>query len=527
MTQDISHYWHAAVHAFNEKKIDAAMSHLQNLLKLDPQHPQASLMAAQIFMQNNQPQQARQYFDIAKKLPSTREKALIGLVTLAERTFEIFEKKTLLIELTSIASENYSYHFYLGLAALTCGDIELAERSLRKCIKANYYTPGLYLNLGHIYKAKGNTPEAAKFYHQHINVQKAHPSAGFWSLADLKNYSFTTEDHVAIQQALDNTKLSPGELALMQFSQAKYLEQTENYTEALSYYQRANNNIATLRPFKKAAFGKLINDLLRYSPTHQLGAATKDTALTPIFIVGMPRSGTTLTEQILASHTQVKPTDELPFIERYAIDIQRSTDYSSAMMTMSNHARNAIRQHYFKQARQYFKSEQGYFIDKNPNNFLHIGLIKLLFPEAKIINLLRNVADNSMAVFKQFFAQGHDYSYSVDSIIEYWQSYIRLMQHWDSCYPGQIMHLKYEHLVSDAEPQIRNLLQFIGLPFEEDCLHFYKSERVVLTPSSSQVRKPMNKKAIGQAKKYQPYMPQAFEQFNKLEQLVMASLTPF
>ena len=526
MTQDISHYWHAAVHAFNEKQFNTALSHLQNLLKLAPLHPQASLMAAQIFMQNNQPLQARQYFELARQLPIAKEKALIGLVTLAERTYDIFEQKTLLLELTSITSNNYLYHFHLGLAALACGDIELAEKSLLECIKANYYTPGLYLNLGHIYKAKGDTPQAAKFYHQHINVQKAHPSAGFWSLADLKNYSFTAEDHAAMQQMLNEANLSQGEQALMQFSQAKYLEQTEKYAEALSYYQQANNNIAALRPFKKAAFNNIINNLLRYNPTHNCEAAPQDDSLIPIFIVGMPRSGTTLTEQILSSHSQVEPTDELPFIERYAIDIQSSTDYGSAMNTMSEQTRTAIRQHYFKQASQYFSAKQGYFIDKNPNNFLHIGLIKLVFPEAKIINLLRNVADNSMAVFKQFFAQGHDYSYGIDSIIDYWQSYIRLMQHWDNCYPGQIMHLKYEHLVSEPEPQIRNLLDFIGLPFEEDCLHFYKSERVVLTPSSSQVRKPMNKKAIGQAKKYQPFLPQAFEQFTKLEQLVLDSFAP-
>jgi tetratricopeptide (TPR) repeat protein len=524
MDQEINRHWLGAVRLFNEKQFISAMMYIRKVLKKKPDHAEAALMAGNILLANKNLNNARHYFLLAKMHASTKENALLGLVALSELSLNQFEQKAFLTELTVMSPQNNLYRYHLGITALAAGDIDLAESALLECDHRHFYTHGLYLNLGHVYKAKGDTESAARLYHKYINAEKKQPAAGFWSLADLKNYTFTVDDVNKINLIINESMQSEAELSLMRFSKAKYLEQIKEFSEAAQYYQQANAVMSNLRPFKKAAFNNLIDDLIRFRPSSSRCVTDSDNPLTPIFIVGMPRSGTTLTEQILASHSQVEPTDELPYIERYAIDIQNNISYSTALTQMSEHTKAAIRKDYLNKAKRYFSSTTGYFIDKNPNNFLHIALIKLIFPEAKIVNLLRNVADNSLAVYKQFFSRGHDYSYSMTSILEYWQAYIKLMRHWDSCYPQQIYHLKFENLVSAPEIETKKLLQFIEVPFEEACLYFYKSKRAVLTPSSSQVRKPMNKKAIGQASHYEQYMPETFTQFAQLEQLVMQHL---
>lgn len=524
MDQKTKQHWLEAVRLFNIKQFNNAMTHVQKVLKNNPDHAEAALMAGNILLTNNNLNNARHYFLMAKINASTRENALLGLLAIAELLLDPFEQKAFLTELTVLSPQNSNYRYHLGITALATGDIDLAESALLECDHRQFYTHGLYLNLGHVYKAKGDSESAARFYHKYINAEKKKPAAGFWSLADLKNYQFTADDINKINLIINENRQSEAENSLMRFSKAKYLEQINEFSNATQHYHQANTIMSNLRPFKKIAFNNLIDDLISFRPNFSSDVIYSDKQLTPIFIVGMPRSGTTLTEQILSSHSQVEPTDELPYIERYAINIQNNIRYSTALTQISEHTKTAIRNHYLNKVKHYFSSTTGYFIDKNPNNFLHIALIKLIFPEAKIVNLLRNVADNSLAVYKQFFSRGHDYSYSMTSILEYWQAYIKLMRHWDSCYPQQIYHLKYENLVSAPEIEIKKLLQFIEIPFEEDCLYFYKSKRAVLTPSSSQVRKPMNKKAIGQASHYKQYMPENFAQFEKLEQLVMEHL---
>ncbi|WP_220775054.1 sulfotransferase family protein, partial [Shewanella glacialipiscicola] len=236
----------------------------------------------------------------------------------------------------------------------------------------------------------------------------------------------------------------------------------------------------------------------------------------PIFIVGMPRSGTTLVEQILACHSLIGATDELPYIERIALTLEQTGGYAKQLAHLSQEKINQYQQEYLQQSAQYFSTVPNYVIDKNPNNFLHIGLIKTLFPQAKIINVIRHTTDNALSVFKQYFSFGHDYSYSLENIKVYWENYLTLMEHWDSQFPQDIYHLSFEKLVIQPDDEIPKLLSYCGVDFETACLHFYQSTRPVLTPSASQVRQPMNTKAIGQCEKYQAFMGQDYVDFEQI-----------
>jgi hypothetical protein len=244
----------------------------------------------------------------------------------------------------------------------------------------------------------------------------------------------------------------------------------------------------------------------------------------PIFIVGMPRSGTTLVEQILASHSTVAATDELQYIERIGLELEKSGGYVNQLNVMTDEQRHSFSESYLNQVQQYFDEYQAIVIDKNPNNFLHIGLIKTLFPNAKIINVIRNPLDNGLSVFKQYFSRGHEYSYSLDNIISYWQGYLSLMRHWTKLYGQDIYHLSYEGLTQNPEEEIRELLDYCDLAFEAECLSFYKSDRVVLTPSVSQVKQPINKRSVNSWKKYEQSITALLPRFNKIIEQAKALL---
>jgi len=266
----------------------------------------------------------------------------------------------------------------------------------------------------------------------------------------------------------------------------------------------ANLILAQHRPFMGEQYALLVQALSKTA--RNLVAAPEKQGPTPIFVLGMPRSGSTLVEQILSSHSRVEATDELPYLERFGLELEQSGGYAKALTTLSTEQKQSYANQYFKQVAPYRQRDLDYFIDKNPSNFLHIGLIKNLFPEAKIINVIRDPLDNTMAVFKQYFSRGNEYSYSLAGIVFYWQGYLTLMKHWEQLYPGEVMHLDYEALVNHPEEKITEILEYCGLAVEPECFRFYESDRPVLTPSASQVRSPISNRSVGSGKKYEQYI---------------------
>ena len=429
------------------------------------------------------------------------ENELLG----SETAEEHFSSISILEKMLESEPGNHDYRFKLGLKCLKVGRVERAESLFRSCAESGFDNHKLQLNLGHALKALGRSEEAVACYKQLIDGDNdAHAAVAYWSLANMKDYRFSDEEIVFLRGRVQITDAKPGYRGLMLFALAFAREQQSSYHQAFMAMSEANLILASHRPFLGEQYGLLVKALLK--TVRNPDAPAQRQGPTPVFVLGMPRSGTTLVEQILASHSNVEPTDELPYLERIALELEQEGGYAKALSTMSAERQQSYADRYLRQVAPYRQRNLDYFIDKNPSNFLHIGLIKLLFPDAKIINVIRDPLDNAIGVFKQYFNRGNEYSYSMDGIVFYWQGYLTLMRHWEQLYPGEISHLGYEALANHPEEKITEILEYCGLPVETGCFNFHESDRPVLTPTASQVRNPISNRSVGSGKKYQEFI---------------------
>lgn len=353
---------------------------------------------------------------------------------------------------------------------------------------------------GHALKIIGRREESEEAYRACIR-NTPNNGAGWWGLADLKNYSFSESDFDEMQAILDDDTLDAEQRCQAGFALAKGYENHGDRETAFTYYERANG-LRVNTTFDPARHTEQFSRLkARYSGETLAVQASFDPSVTPIFILGMPRAGSTLIEQILASHSEVEGTMELmtlPFIER-RIRIEEGRkhklDYPDCVNRLTADDCSKYGQAYLDETKV-FRSGKSYFIDKLPPNFERVGLIHKILPHAIIIDARRHPIDCCYSAYKQHFASGHDYSYQQDHLGAYYNAYLDLMDHWDTELPGKVIRVQYEDMVEDTEGQVRKLLDAMGLTFEESCLKFFENKRAVRTASSEQVRQPINKKGL-------------------------------
>jgi tetratricopeptide (TPR) repeat protein len=366
------------------------------------------------------------------------------------------------------------------------------------------------LSRGHVLKTLGRRAEAEAAYQHCLELQPDFGEA-YYSFADLKSYVFSDTEVAAMQGLLADAKTSPKSQVQIHFALGRAREQRKQYSDAFAHYAAGNSAKRRSAPFDAAAFeDKCRRVAATFSAEFfnaRLGSGLADAA--PIFIVGLPRSGSTLVEQVLASHSQVEGTMELPHVLRYVRELDHrggaSDAYPESVGELSPEQLLALGQRFLSETRIY-RSGRARFIDKMPNNFSHIGLIHLMLPQATIIDVRRNPMDACFSAFKQHFAQGQSFSYDLEDLGRYYRNYVELMDHWDAVLPGKVFRLAYEDLVRDTEAQVRKLLGFCGLNFETVCLKFYESRRSVRTASSEQVRQPMYDSSVGLWRHFEPYL---------------------
>jgi predicted Zn-dependent protease len=368
------------------------------------------------------------------------------------------------------------------------------------------------MSYGHTLKTVGRLEESIAAYRKCISLS---PEVGeaYWSLANLKFFNFSDEDISNMREQVTAEGGDADDQAHLAFALGKALEDRGEYDQSFEFYRRGNaiRRIEHRHNFK-------INVLEAVRQVRTLDKAFFEqrkgwgcTAPDPIFVVGLPRAGSTLLEQILASHSQVEGTSELQdiiAISRRLAEKSRqhpSGKYPEILAEMSNDQIRELGESYLETTRIQ-RSETPFFIDKMPNNFRHIGLIHLILPNAKIIDARRHPMGGCFSGYKQLFANGQTFTYSLEDIGKYYRDYVRLMDHWDAVLPGRVHRVQYEEMVGDTENQIRALLEYCGLDFEEQCLKFYETERAVRTPSSEQVRKPIYKGALEQWRNYEPHL---------------------
>jgi tetratricopeptide (TPR) repeat protein len=355
---------------------------------------------------------------------------------------------------------------------------------------------GALAGRGHTLKTVGRQEEAIEAYRACI---RAHPWHGesWWSLANLKTFRFSDDDVAEMEAQIADERLGDEQRANFLFALGKACEDKGEYARAFDYYSQGNENRRARENYDPVhtadTHDALIEIFTREFVESRAGSGDPDDA--PIFIVGLPRSGSTLIEQILASHPDVEGTHELPDLGRVARATgARRTDrqkYPAVIPSLTPEDLAGLGADYIERTRRHRHAGTPRFTDKMPNNFAHVGLLSLILPNAKIINAKRHPLDSCFGSFKQLFARGQPFTYDLFELGEFYFEYDRLMKHWHEVLPGKVLDVQYEEVVDDLETQVRRMLDFCGLPWDDACLRYYESDRAVKTASSEQVRKPI------------------------------------
>jgi tetratricopeptide (TPR) repeat protein len=393
------------------------------------------------------------------------------------------------------------YALYMHASMLSLGNqSEAALLFYRRAIQAREHHPAAWVGMGHLLKTLGRTDEGIEAYHKAIGQM---PDFGevYWSLANLKTYRFSDEQVRDMELRLDNPELQEDDRVHFLFTLGKSWEDRQDWQRAFEYYDQAcetQRMRISWDPVEAAVINDRICEVFSSDFLRERQGLGCHSATTPIFIVGLPRSGSTLVEQILASHSQVEGTAELPDIAKLTASISRrfgDLNYPEAVVRLLPDDWRQLGETYLERT-QRFREGKPYFTDKMPNNFPSIGFIASILPNARIIDARRHPLDSCFGSLKQHFAHGQTWSYDLQEIGEYYLEYRRLMRHWAEVLPGKVLELRYEDMVSDQEQQTRRLLEFCGLPWEDQCLRFYETDRAVRTASSEQVRQPIYSSSI-------------------------------
>jgi tetratricopeptide (TPR) repeat protein len=408
-----------------------------------------------------------------------------------------------------------SYYLSLSAAARAgLGEYETAIALYRELLAATPEAADLRVSLGHALQAVGRRKEAAESYQA---AAAARPSFGdaWWSLANLKTYRFSQREIAQMRAEEASPRTNPVDRCHLCFALGKALEDRSEYAESWQFYECGNalkRAASRYDPQTAETNTRLQMEVCTaefFAARAGAGAPHPD----PIFIVGLPRSGSTLIEQILASHSLVEGTQELSEIPRIVLETggyraahgSKQSSYPFVLADLALEDFRRLGERYIADTRGY-RGQRPFFIDKMPNNFRHIGLIHLMLPNAKIVDVRREPMACCFSNLKQLFAGGQEFSYSIEDIARYYRSYLDLMRHWHAALPGRLLRVFYEDVVEDLAGNVRRILEFCGLEFEPGCAEFYKTERSVRTASSEQVRQPIFRDGLLQWRKYEPWL---------------------
>ena len=404
---------------------------------------------------------------------------------------------------------------YRTLQALICVGLGRHERAIalyRGLLTGAPQPADVHLSIGHALKTLGRSVEAIVEYRAAAAARAGFGDA-YWSLANLKTYRFT-EEELQQMRAVEAEQTTPvADRYHLRFALGKAFEDRQQYARSCEYYLRGNA--------LKRAESHYQPELLERNTRLQVAVCTPALfarhrgsgapAPDPIFVVGLPRAGSTLIEQILASHSAVEGTRELADIPRIVGELRgREPDanhprYPAVLAELGAADYQRLGEKYLSETRIY-RTDKPHFIDKMPNNFRHIGLIQLMLPNAKIIDARRQPMACCFSNLKQLFARGQEFTYSIDDIARYYRTYVELMDHWDAVLPGRVLRVHYEGVVADLEGNVRRILDYCGLAFEPACVEFHRTERSVNTASSEQVRQPLYREGLDQWRHFEPWL---------------------
>lgn len=505
-------------------RIEQAERMLRELLRNSPDNVDALRLLGVLSLAAGRLQEAERLLKRATHMAPDFADAQLDLGKVYKEQHKLADAIAALERAIALEPGNFFGHFLLASVLAPAARTDDAVAAYRKALELRPRHSGAWLGLGHALKTAGEQEEAIAAYRECLRLR---PGSGetWWSMANLKTYKLSNDDIHAMQQQLakqdgtgeDEEGFSTQSRVNMLFALAKAYEDRGDDHLAWEYYVQGNSTQRMLENYDPVRT-EVVNDeiISVFNPEfleQQKGLG--HTSDEPIFVIGLPRSGSTLLEQILASHSQVEGTSELPYVGVIANTAGRNRAdgliYPRALRDVAPDKWAAMGQTYLDLARIHRGLGKPRFIDKMPNNFPHVGLLHLMFPNAKIIDARRYPLDSTLSCYRQLFARGQSFVYDLTDIGEYFLQYQRMMDYWHEVLPGRVLTVQYEDMVTDFDNQLARLLEYCGLPFEESCSRFWETSRPVRTASSEQVRQPIYTQSIHRWRRYEAELAELIE----------------
>ncbi len=489
---------------------DKAEKIYRSVLKRDPNHVEAARLLAGIAVEKNQYKDAEVFLRHAATIAPGYGRLWVDLTNVLREMEKLDDALECALKILEMAPDQAESHM---LAASVAGAMSRYEDAIRYYEKALEISPGktgAMSGMAHHLKTVGRQHDGVAMYRKAIAVKPDHAEA-YWSLANLKTFRFEEHEVQAMLGLLDDDDLKDESRVQIHNALGLEFEARKDYNRAFSHFDQCSflrRQSEIYDPLEtEAGTDRIIEIMDEEFIGKREGLGCDDDS--PIFVVGLPRSGSTLIEQILASHSLVDGTFELSDLPRVATRMcrfsKKRASFPSNLLDLEEQHWKMVGNDYIESV-QKFRADAPYFIDKNPNNFIFVGLLRIALPGTKVINALRHPLDSCFGTYKQLFASGQPFSYNLTELGEYYLQYQRLMDHWKQVAPGFTLDIRYEDVVSDLEGQVRSILDFCGLPFEGNCLRFHETERAVKTASSEQVRQPIYSSSVNLWRNYEAHL---------------------
>ena len=499
--------------ALVNRRLGTAESLLRRQLAQSPQDVAAMRMLAEVAADREDYVEAERLLGECLKLAPGYSQARFDLARILHSQQKPGPMLPLIERLLALEPGNFRYRTLQASAYNLLGQNERAMQMHSALLAEFPDSELLWLYYGHSLRIAGRLGEAIEAYRRSAALKPEFGEAWF-SLANLKTFRFSAAELAAMQAQVARQNLQDNDRFQFEFALGKALEDTGDFATSFAHYARGNalrRAMVRYDPDVHTRFVQRTQALYTrefFAARAGFGCQARD----PIFIVGLPRAGSTLLEQILASHSQVEGTRELPDVPGFALELgalERAgvpPAYPQSVARLTRAELTALGERYLEQTRPHRLLGRPRFIDKMPSNFFHLGLIQLMLPNARVIDARRSPLGCCFANFKQHFQAGVWFSYSLEDVGYYYRDYVSLIAHFDAMLPGRIHSVQYEDLVADLEGEVRRLLDYCGLPFEEQCLRFHETRRVVQTASSEQVRQPLYAEGIDQWRNFEPWL---------------------
>ena len=494
----------------HEGKLHKAEQLCRQFMQQNPQHIDGMRILAEIAVRNGVLEDAEFLLESAVAFDASHRQARIDYVQVLSKRQRFQKAVDEAKALMEQAPDNPQLQSLYAIQCMQLGDYETALTLFDKILERVPHDPVTNVSKGHALKTGGRSDDAVAAYRAALDSQPFYCDA-WYSLANLKVYRFDDAELAAMEALENNPHLGGQDRVYLQFALGKAYEDRKDYAQSFTHYAKGNAIKKAQLQYRAEGTTKECDEQITACTPEIFARETGCQAPDPIFILGLPRAGSTLLEQILSSHSMVDGTLELPNVLSISGKLRRlgqrqgNQKYPFNLADLSAEQLTTLGEEYIRDT-QIHRQGAPFFIDKMPNNFRHIGLIKLMLPNAKIIDARRDPMSCCFSGFKQLFAEGQMFSYDLEDIGQYYLDYVRLMDHWDAALPGFVLKVQHEDVVADLETQVRRMLDFCNLPFEESCLEFHKTERNVRTPSSEQVRQPIFSTALEQWKHYEPWL---------------------